>query len=410
MFIKKMLISNARFIAFALCIALIIPLFNVLAAPAAVMPTVKDASGAALENRGRMSISANFDVFVDPQDGVAFYYVFDNPTIGGAAPAGSLLGSDRKITVPGSIGEYAVLYIWGVDNNAASPVFSFTFLPTVATGLVVRDEDGNVLANGGKTQIGKSIEIIVSERLPGVEYRYALNSMAVEVYYDGAGDVPSGSYFEGPFVNGVQVASRLPSNYIYPYGDITVPDPVANGVQNLKIVMSGMNTSGVVVYEHEFYATPFTVSFIDGETVYATAQVAGGGKVAPPTAPVKEYYDFIGWSLDGNALFDFETPITGDTDLFAVWEARPITSLRILTATGAPAAIMLTVARNREIQFGADINDDASVKYVSWATSNANLATVDSNGLVTIKNSIGNVTLTASAPSGVSFSIILRIS
>jgi len=81
-----------------------------------------------------------------------------------------------------------------------------------------------------------------------------------------------------------------------------------------------------------------------------------------------------------------------------------------MTATGAPAAAILTVARNRTIQFDPLINDDASVKYVSWATSNENLATVDGDGLVTIKNTIGNVTLTASAPSGVSQSIVLRIS
>jgi len=89
----------------------------------------------------------------------------------------------------------------------------------------------------------------------------------------------------------------------------------------------------------------------------------------------------------------------------------PVTSLSIGTATGAPAAALVSVGRNRDIQFTMLLNDGASLDDISWATSNAGLATVDADGLVTIKNMVGTVTLTLKDDySGLSQSIIIRIS
>jgi len=88
----------------------------------------------------------------------------------------------------------------------------------------------------------------------------------------------------------------------------------------------------------------------------------------------------------------------------------PVTSMQITTATGAPAPALVTVARNRTVQFGISLNQWASEEGIVWTTSNAGLATVDADGLVTIKNMVGTVTLTVTAPSGVSNSIVLRIS
>jgi len=89
----------------------------------------------------------------------------------------------------------------------------------------------------------------------------------------------------------------------------------------------------------------------------------------------------------------------------------PITTLQIATAQGAPAAAMVTVARNRAVQFKVIINVGASSEGISWTTSNSNLATVDANGLVTTRNTVGNVTLTArDQKTGSAHSIVLRIS
>jgi len=89
----------------------------------------------------------------------------------------------------------------------------------------------------------------------------------------------------------------------------------------------------------------------------------------------------------------------------------PATEVRIATAAGAPAAALVTVARNRTIQFELIVNSGATTGGIVWTTSNAGLATVDEFGLITTKNMVGTVTLTATEPvSGISNSIVLRIS
>jgi len=109
--------------------------------------------------------------------------------------------------------------------------------------------------------------------------------------------------------------------------------------------------------------------------------------------------------------------VTVDGDLvsftFPETEPPPIaaTVLKIGTAAGAPAAALVSVGRNRTIQFNVIASDDAWLNLATWSTSNASLATVDENGLVTIKNMVGNVTLTITDRySGLTSSIILRIS
>jgi len=94
----------------------------------------------------------------------------------------------------------------------------------------------------------------------------------------------------------------------------------------------------------------------------------------------------------------------------AIDGATPITSLKITTSTGAAAAAMVAVGRNRTVQFGLALNEGASNVGVVWTTSNANLATVNAEGLVTIRNMVGTVTLTARDPdSGITHSIVMRI-
>ena len=59
--------------------------------------------------------------------------------------------------------------------------------------------------------------------------------------------------------------------------------------------------------------------FSDGAPFGATRQVAYGGNAAFPEIPAKENYIFIGWYLDlaDSTMFDFNTPIGEDTDLYA---------------------------------------------------------------------------------------------
>ena len=88
---------------------------------------------------------------------------------------------------------------------------------------------------------------------------------------------------------------------------------------------------------------------------------------------------------------------------------NPVTSLRITNVSGAAAVLMVTLTRNSKTQFKAIVNPNATTDGIVWSTSNSSFATVDPCGLVTTEALAGTVTLTAKAPSGVQYSIILRI-
>ena len=64
----------------------------------------------------------------------------------------------------------------------------------------------------------------------------------------------------------------------------------------------------------------FTVSFeTDGGSPKPRDQtVSYGGKVTEPAAPTKTGYSFTGW-YNGDALWNFDTPVTSDMTLYAKW-------------------------------------------------------------------------------------------
>lgn len=73
-------------------------------------------------------------------------------------------------------------------------------------------------------------------------------------------------------------------------------------------------------------ATYFTVTFDNNyeDAVRGTTQQVEDGATAtqPSVAPTRKGYEFIGWtdSPAGTAAFDFSTPITANTTLYAMWE------------------------------------------------------------------------------------------
>jgi uncharacterized repeat protein (TIGR02543 family) len=141
----------------------------------------------------------------------------------------------------------------------------------------------------------------------------------------------------------------------------------------------------------------------NGGSEVEAAVVVHGEKALQPDDPIRRGYTFTGWTRDGIA-FDFDTAITRNTILTATWELVPITSLKI------DAIAIVTVKRGDVRQFSATINEDATAEYLEWKTANPALAEVDVEGVVTVKNIIGTVVLTATDPaSGRSHSVLLRI-
>ena len=159
----------------------------------------------------------------------------------------------------------------------------------------------------------------------------------------------------------------------------------------------------------DYISLPISVKVtfnVDGVNYFET-QAPIGLPITAPDAPYKFGYIFVGWTVQG-ALFDFDTPITESIVLDAKWKLIPISVLRITTA-GVPAPAMVTLPRNSTAQFGVVVNSDALPLGVVWSTSNEAFASVDAAGKVTVKAFVGTAVLTATAPSGVTHSVILRI-
>ena len=68
-----------------------------------------------------------------------------------------------------------------------------------------------------------------------------------------------------------------------------------------------------------------TVSFdSDGGSAVATKYVEHGSKVTKPADPTKANYTFVGW-YNGETLYNFDTPVTSDITLKAVWKLNEYT-------------------------------------------------------------------------------------
>jgi hypothetical protein len=153
--------------------------------------------------------------------------------------------------------------------------------------------------------------------------------------------------------------------------------------------MDELGGSGIKAYE--FYR------IVNGEFVLAASQTDNKFTFTGLTVyPTANNFKVIVRDWAGNEAVSV---------LDEVIVTEPITSLRI------NGIAIETVRRNQVRQFTVNLNAGASAANVEWSTSNQVFAAVDSTGVVTVKNVIGTVTLTAKDPlSGLSHSILLRIS
>ncbi len=85
-----------------------------------------------------------------------------------------------------------------------------------------------------------------------------------------------------------------------------------------NVLSETVNISGNTVLKAYYRFVKNTVTFtVDGNT-YTTSSVRSGSTVTAPETPVKTYHVFVEWQKDG-VRFDFDTPITSDTELVAVF-------------------------------------------------------------------------------------------
>ena len=80
---------------------------------------------------------------------------------------------------------------------------------------------------------------------------------------------------------------------------------------------------GDLIEKLPFVDAEYTVEFdTDGGSKVESVSVVEGDPVKAPADPTKEGYEFLGW-YNGDAEWDFETPVTEDIVLTAKWEKLP---------------------------------------------------------------------------------------
>ena len=87
--------------------------------------------------------------------------------------------------------------------------------------------------------------------------------------------------------------------------------------------------TGSITLKAVWNINTYTVTFdTDEGTVPSTEEVSYGDKVTEPTTdPIRTGYTFAGWQLEGETTaFDFNTPITGNITLKAIWNINTIYS------------------------------------------------------------------------------------
>ena len=99
-----------------------------------------------------------------------------------------------------------------------------------------------------------------------------------------------------------------------------------------------------------------------------------------------------------------------DIDAAAEALAAAYGKLRLkVTSLVINASVATTVMRGGTYAFNVTVNPGAPTDDIVWTISNATFAIVKPDGVVTILNKTGTAVLTATAPSGVTSSIVLRI-
>lgn len=128
------------------------------------------------------------------------------------------------------------------------------------------------------------------------------------------------------------------------------------------------------------WAQAFTVKFdANGHgTAPADQTVEINGKAAKPTDPTDGDYSFQGWytTAECSTTFDFSTPITGDTTVYAKWVKKPIVSFNANGHGTAPAS--QTVELNGKATKPADPTAEGYV-FRGWYTTAACTTEFDFN-------------------------------
>lgn len=126
----------------------------------------------------------------------------------------------------------------------------------------------------------------------------------------------------------------------------------------------------------------------DGGSVIASVKVYENEKVLKPNNPTRDGYTFVKWQCNGED-YNFNTKVTKNITLVAIWKKEA----KVESITLSENKKELTIGE--DFTLIATINpSDALNQEVIWTSSDASIATVSDNGLVTAVKE-GEVVITA---------------
>ena len=98
---------------------------------------------------------------------------------------------------------------------------------------------------------------------------------------------------------------------------------VCGEITNTSMLKYPQNVKVITEDDYNKYLGTVNVSFdTDGGSNVASVEIAYDTKLEEPQSPKKDHYTFLGWYADEACTteFNFDTPITSDTTLYAKWK------------------------------------------------------------------------------------------
>lgn len=212
------------------------------------------------------------------------------------------LGKDAALTVNGALVNNGRLSVSNMENlkKAASIGGDLTLNRMTITEDYTLDMQGNLLTITGflNFEDGANLTVKNASRVVATGVTISGGSYYCPVYAgDENGKIEGGSFY-GPVTVRYQGSSEG-----------RTPAYISGGTFYDKLKGAYAETD-YSIQGHE-------VTYMDGEDVYAMQVV--NGKASAPDTPVKSGYRFVGW-YNGNAKWNFDTPVTENLTLTAKWE------------------------------------------------------------------------------------------
>ncbi|MBQ9282507.1 MAG: InlB B-repeat-containing protein [Treponema sp.] len=193
----------------------------------------------------------------------------------------------------------------------------------------------------------------------------------------------------------------------------TVGQPTAASAKSYEgftaqsVTQATIAASGTVV-EIKYDRKSYTVTFnANGGSTVTSQSVRYGATATKPADPTKTAttttkYTFADWYSDSGltTLFSFDTAIKEDITLYAKWTETAVTPQKTAGSISYATTSVSKTTNDAAFTNELTIEGDGTVSY---ASDNTTVATVDSDGLVTIVGAAGTATITATVTDSASY-------